>query len=129
MFTNLDDFQNTIHANKPIVEAKESLKPSIIACQTIIGYGAPAKATTALNFYGVSDEIDFIVEDNKLKQGKLLPGVQIPIVSKEKLNNKKVDFLLVLAWNFFKEIKEKNKNVSKNFVSIKDLEKENFKLY
>ena len=33
----------------------------------IIGYGAPAKATTALNFFGISKEIDFIVEDNKLK--------------------------------------------------------------
>ena len=95
----------------------------------IIGYGSPAKATTALNFFGISNEIDFIIEDNKLKQGKLLPGVQIPIVSKEKLNNKKVDFLLVLAWNFFKEIKEKNKNISEKFLSIKDLEKENFRLY
>ena len=97
--------------------------------KNIVGYGSPAKATTALNFFGISNEIDFIIEDNKLKQGKLLPGVQIPIVSKEKLNNKKVDFLLVLAWNFFKEIKEKNKNISEKFLSIKDLEKENFRLY
>ena len=33
----------------------------------IIGYGSPAKATTALNFFGISEEIDFIIEDNKLK--------------------------------------------------------------
>ena len=39
----------------------------------IIGYGSPAKATTALNFFGISQEIDFIVEDNKLKQGKFIP--------------------------------------------------------
>ena len=36
----------------------------------VIGYGAPAKATTGLNFFGVSKEIDFIVEDNKLKHNK-----------------------------------------------------------
>ena len=50
----------------------------------IIGYGAPAKATTALNFFGISNEIDFIVEDNKLKHNKFLPGVNIPIQSKSK---------------------------------------------
>ena len=89
----------------------------------IIGYGSPAKATTALNFFGISDEIEYIVEDNKLKQGKFLPGMKIPIISKEKLNSKS-DYLLVLAWNFFKEIKENNKNLAKNFLSIKNLEKE-----
>ena len=52
--------------------------------QTIIGFGAPAKATTALNFFGISNEIDFIVEDNKLKQNKFIPGVNIPIYSKKK---------------------------------------------
>ena len=35
----------------------------------IIGYGSPAKATTALNFFGISNEIDFIIEDNNLKHG------------------------------------------------------------
>ena len=48
----------------------------------IIGYGAPAKATTALNFFNINKEIDFIVEDNKLKHGKYVPGVNIPIFSK-----------------------------------------------
>ena len=40
----------------------------------IIGFGAPAKATTALNFFGIRNEIDFIVEDNKLKHNKFVPG-------------------------------------------------------
>ena len=48
----------------------------------IVGYGSPAKATTALNFFGISKEIECILEDNKLKQGKFIPGVNIPIVSK-----------------------------------------------
>ena len=87
----------------------------------IIGYGSPAKATTALNFFGISSEIDFIVEDNKLKQGKFLPGMKIPIISKENLK-KKYDYLLVLAWNFFDEIKKNNSNLAKKFISIKDLE-------
>ena len=87
----------------------------------LIGYGSPAKATTALNFFGISEEIDFIVEDNKLKQGKFVPGVKIPINSKKKVINKNNN-MLVLAWNFFKDIKKNNKDLSNNFINIKDLE-------
>ena len=87
----------------------------------IIGYGAPAKATTALNFYGISDEIDFIVEDNKLKHNKIIPGVNIPIKDKSNVV-KKDNIVIVLAWNFFDEIKKNNTNLSNNFVNIKSLE-------
>ncbi len=90
----------------------------------IIGYGAPAKATTALNFFGVTKEIDFIVEDNKLKHNKFIPGVKIPIKSKSHIKNKK-NTLLVLAWNFYNDIKKNNENLSENFISIKDLETNN----
>ena len=89
----------------------------------IIGFGAPAKATTALNFFGISDQIDFIIEDNKLKHNKFIPGVKIPIVSKNKVNGKG-DTILVLAWNFFEDIKKNNKTLSDNFINIKSLEKE-----
>ena len=89
--------------------------------ETIIGYGAPAKATTALNFFGVSEEINFIVEDNKLKHNKFIPGVNIPIKNKSKIKNKN-NVLLVLAWNFYDDIKKNNLNLSKNFVNIKELE-------
>ncbi len=87
----------------------------------IIGYGAPAKATTALNFYGISDQIDFIVEDNFLKHDKFIPGVKIPIKSKENVKNNN-NTMVVLAWNFFKDIKKNNSNLSKNFINIKELE-------
>ncbi len=55
----------------------------------IIGFGAPAKATTALNFFGISNEINFIIEDNKLKHNKFVPGVKIPIKHKKKCKRKK----------------------------------------
>ena len=87
----------------------------------IIGYGAPAKATTALNFYGISDQIDFIVEDNSLKHNKFIPGVKIPIKSKKIVKNSN-NTMVVLAWNFYKDIKKNNANLSKNFVNIKELE-------
>ncbi len=87
----------------------------------IIGYGAPAKATTALNFFGISNEIDYIVEDNKLKHNKFVPGVQIPIKNKSHIKDKD-NTLIVLAWNFFKDIKKNNENLSENIINIKDLE-------
>ena len=86
----------------------------------IIGYGAPAKASTALNYFNIKEEINFIVEDNKLKHGKFIPGVNIPIVSKKKIQNSQ-PLILVLAWNFFDEIKKNNKVLTKKFISLKEL--------
>ena len=86
-----------------------------------MGYGSPAKATTALNFFGISKEIEYIVEDNKLKHGKFLPGMKIPIKSKNGIKGKP-DYALVLAWNFFDEIKKNNSELAHKFISIKDLE-------
>jgi len=108
-----------------IYKIQKNVKRNIKKLKTngkkLIGYGSPAKATTSLNFFGVSSEIDFIVEDNKLKHGKFIPGVKIPIVSKEKIEDKN-NTILVLAWNFYDDIKKNNIKLSDNFVNIKDLE-------
>ena len=90
--------------------------------EIIVGYGAPAKATTALNFFGIKKEIAYIIEDNKLKHKKFIPGVKIPIYSKDKIK-KKLPIVLILAWNFYDVIKKNNLDLSKNFINIKDLEK------
>ena len=87
----------------------------------IIGYGAPAKATTALNFFGIKDQLDFIVEDNKLKHNKFIPGVKIEIKDKKIIKNKD-NILIVLAWNFFNEIKKNNFELSSEIINIKSLE-------
>jgi len=88
----------------------------------IIGFGAPAKATTALNFFGISNQIDYIIEDNKLKHNKFIPGVLIPIKNKKNIKEKN-PLILVLAWNFYNEIKKNNSILSNKFINIKDLEK------
>jgi len=88
----------------------------------IIGFGAPAKATTALNFFGISNQIDYIIEDNKLKHNKFIPGVLIPIKNKKNIKEKN-PLILVLAWNFYNEIKKNNSILSDKFINIKDLEK------
>jgi nucleoside-diphosphate-sugar epimerase/SAM-dependent methyltransferase/dTDP-4-dehydrorhamnose 3,5-epimerase-like enzyme len=92
--------------------------------KSIVGYGSPAKATTVLNYYGIdSKSIDYIIEDNEMKHGKLLPGVRIPIKGKNGvLDENPPDNILVLAWNFFDYIKENNQelvNRGCEFITLK----------
>ena len=118
-FKTYQEFGEKVYQiKKNIIKNIDKLKNK---SKIIIGYGAPAKATTALNFFGISKEIDFIVEDNKLKHNKFIPGVKIAIKSKSSIKSKN-HTLLILAWNFFNEIKKNNSDISNNFVNIKDLE-------
>ena len=73
----------------------------------IAGYGAPAKGNTLLNFFDIgSERIDFLVDRNPLKQGLYSPGKKIPILHPDAIAEHKPDILLVLAWNFFDEIRK-----------------------
>ena len=121
----IKDFKTYKKFGERIYELRENVRKNLKRLRNnknlIIGYGAPAKATTALNFYGISKEINFVVEDNKLKHDKFIPGVKIPIKHKSKIKNKK-NTLLVLAWNFYKDIKKNNLSLSENIINIKDLE-------
>jgi hypothetical protein len=81
----------------------------------IIGYGAAAKGNTFLNFADV--KLDYIIDDNKLKQGLYTPGTNIEITSIDILNKyKDYDKILFipLAWNFFDEIKARIVKVRDN---------------
>ena len=121
-FKTYQDFGNKVYKIRENV--RKNFKKIKNENNLIIGYGAPAKATTALNFFGISSEIDFIVEDNKLKHNKFIPGVNIPIKDKSYIKDKN-NIVVVLAWNFFKDIKNNNASLSENFINIKDLETNN----
>jgi len=74
----------------------------------IVGYGAAAKGMTLINYAGI--ELDFIIDDNPLKQGKYAPGTEIPIVSGSELSkipDYKHVLFIPLAWNFFSEIRQR----------------------
>ena len=76
----------------------------------VAGYGAPAKGNTLLNYFGIGpDKLEYLVDRNALKQGLLSPGMHIPIRSPDAIVTDAPDVLLVLAWNFFDEIKEQQK--------------------
>jgi len=93
----------------------------------IVGYGSPAKATTSLNYFGIdSTYLDYIVEDNKLKVNKIIPGIRVPIKSINELKTDKPDLVVVMAWNFFDEILKNNQDLVEmgvKFISIMDLHK------
>lgn len=73
--------------------------------KTIVGYGAPAKGNTFLNYCGVgTDFIDYTVDASPHKQNHLLPGTHIPIYSPEKIKETKPDLVVILPWNLKQEI-------------------------
>ncbi len=87
--------------------------------KSIVGYGAPAKSATLLNFCGISaSQIDYIVDDNPLKVGLFAPGTHIPVVSSSMLDEKTPDYVLVLAWNFANEILAKTRKYSEKGVKF-----------
>jgi len=123
-----DEFFNKIKIVKQNIN--NNLKKLKDKGYRIVGYGSPAKATTSLNYYGVgTNYIDYIVEDNKLKHNKILPGVKIPIYSKERLKENKPEVIVIMAWNFAEEIKKNNQELIDSgirFISIKELQNPNF---
>jgi len=87
--------------------------------KSIVGYGAPAKSTTLLNFCNIGAEyINYIVDDSPLKIGLYAPGTHIPVVDSKKLDEKKPDYVLILAWNFATEILEKTKKYANQGVKF-----------
>jgi len=73
--------------------------------KSVVGYGAPAKGNTLLNYCGVGkDLIAYTVDRSPHKQGRFLPGTRIPIYSPDRIMETKPDYLLVLPWNLKDEI-------------------------
>ncbi|TCX52103.1 MULTISPECIES: class I SAM-dependent methyltransferase [unclassified Dehalobacter] len=74
---------------------------------TIVGYGAPAKGNTLLNYCEIGiDTIEYTVDLNPYKQGLYLPGTHIPVYSPERIAEKKPDYIVILPWNLKSEIME-----------------------
>jgi 2-polyprenyl-3-methyl-5-hydroxy-6-metoxy-1,4-benzoquinol methylase len=75
------------------------------AGKTIVGYGAPAKGNTLLNYCGVgSDFIDYTVDRSPHKQGHFLPGTHIPIYAPDRVRETRPDYVVILPWNLKDEI-------------------------
>jgi 2-polyprenyl-3-methyl-5-hydroxy-6-metoxy-1,4-benzoquinol methylase len=92
-------------------ETKRKLLTFLIAAKragkSVVGYGAPAKGNTLLNYCGIgTDFIDYTVDRSPYKQGRFLPGTHIPIYHPDIIKDSRPDYLLILPWNLADEIIE-----------------------
>jgi 2-polyprenyl-3-methyl-5-hydroxy-6-metoxy-1,4-benzoquinol methylase len=92
-----------------VKETKRKLLAFLIRAKdegkSIVGYGAPAKGNTLLNYCGIrTDFIDYTVDRSPHKQGHFLPGTHIPIYHPDKIKQTMPDYLLILPWNLTDEV-------------------------
>ncbi len=99
------DFEDEVRQAKRsilrfLIDAKEAGK-------RVVGYGAPGKGNTLLNYCGIrTDFLDYLVDRNPLKQGMFAPGSRIPIVAPERLRETEPDYVVIMPWNLKEEIAE-----------------------
>jgi SAM-dependent methyltransferase len=75
--------------------------------KSVVGYGAPGKGNTLLNYCGIrTDFLDYTVDRNPYKHGKYTPGTHIPIYPPERIGETRPDYVLILPWNLKDEIIE-----------------------
>lgn len=87
--------------------------------KTIVGYGAPAKGNTLLNYYGVTPAlVSFLTDTTPLKQGMYAPGTRIPVLHPDVAKKKLPDYFLLLAWNYADAILKKEEELRKSGVKF-----------
>lgn len=124
---NLSDINTYLYFAKEVLRNKAKLITLLVKLKIgnkrIVGYGAPAKGNTMLNYFKIgSDILDYIVDESPFKQGLYTPGTHIPVVSSSKLKTDRPDCILILAWNFAQSIMEKYnwfKTGGGKFITIK----------
>ena len=130
---NLNNFKNKVIKNRlNLIMLLTKLK---LAGKKIAALSAPAKGMTLLNYCKIdSVYLDFATEKSKLKQDSFTPGTCIPVTSDKELLKKNIDYAILLAWNFSKEIIQNNKKFLKKggkFIipipKIKIVSKNNYK--
>ncbi len=105
----LDQIPTYLTFSEQVKETKRKLLTFLIEAKrqgkSVVGYGAPAKGNTLLNYCGVgTDFIDYTVDRSPHKQGLFLPGTHIPILSPDQIAETKPDYVLILPWNLREEI-------------------------
>ena len=107
----MDRLETYLIFGEKVKETKRKLLSFLIGAKnqgkSIVGYGAPAKGNTLLNYCGIrTDFIDYTVDRSPHKQGLFLPGTHIPILHLDHIRETKPDYLLILPWNLKEEIME-----------------------
>ena len=119
----LVDIKTYKNFSKKVESNKDDLKKLLLSLKKkgkrIVGYGAPAKGNTLLNYFKIGPEIiDYIIDTTISKQGTFTPGSHIPIMSPETLRKEMPDNVLLLSWNYADAILEKEKELRKKGVKF-----------
>jgi hypothetical protein len=109
MAHGLNDLAAYAHFEDGVKETKRAILEFLIearrAGKRVVGYGAPGKGNTLLNYCGIrTDFLDFTVDRNPLKQGKYTPGAHIPILAPDAIREARPDYVFILPWNLRDEI-------------------------
>jgi hypothetical protein len=105
----LHNIETYLSFNEKIKAVKRNILDFMITIKnqnkSLVGYGAPAKGNTLLNYCGIrADFLDYTVDRSPHKQGCFLPGTHIPIYHPDHVEETKPDFLVILPWNIKDEI-------------------------
>lgn len=112
----LDDIATYAAFQANVRQTKHKLLAFLIAAKaagkTIVGYGAPGKGNTLLNYCGIgTDFLDFTVDRNPYKHGLYTPGMHIPILTPEAIDRARPDYVLILPWNLKTEIAHQMRHI------------------
>ena len=112
----LDKAETFLNFSKKVEDNKVKLKSTLTKLKKdgkkIIGYGAPAKGNTLLNYFGIDNSIlDYIIDTTPLKQGMYTPGTHIIVSSPDRMKDEAPDYVLLLAWNYADAILAKEKEL------------------
>jgi SAM-dependent methyltransferase len=107
----LDRLDTYASFTEQVHETKRKLLEFLIGLRRlgkrIVGYGAPGKGNTLLNFCGVrTDFLEYTVDRNPYKHGRFLPGTRIPIYPPDRIRETRPDYVLILPWNLKDEVIE-----------------------
>ena len=105
----LTDPERYVEFGRQVEASKRSLLRFLIdaaeGMRSVVGYGAPGKGNTLLNYCGIGpDLLAYTVDRNPYKHGRFLPGSRIPVHPPERIAETKPDFILILPWNLKNEI-------------------------
>jgi 2-polyprenyl-3-methyl-5-hydroxy-6-metoxy-1,4-benzoquinol methylase len=105
-FENLEFY---LTFNRKVQSTKRAILDFMVTAKnkgkTIVGYGAPAKGNTLLNYCGIrTDFLEYTVDHSPHKQGHFLPGTHIPIHNPDKIKETRPDYIVILPWNLKDEI-------------------------
>ncbi len=111
--SGLDERQTLLSFGERIQDIKVKLGAIVREAKhqgaSIAGFGAPTKATTLLSHFDLAHALDFLVDDNPLKQNLFSPGHHIPVLHPREIYERKPDYVIILAWNFAADLMKKHR--------------------